>query len=575
MKTSLRTVTCGAVSSESVGQNVVLCGWVHNIRDIGKLVFIDLRDHYGTVQLVSEGELAKELRKIPKESTIQVFGNVQKKLDESGIEVRVEKFSLLSSSQELPFPVNQETEIGETLKHQYRFLHLRRERAHYLVTKRVQVINLIRQVMASRNFLEIHTPILTGTSPEGARDFLVPSRRFKGKFYALPQAPQQFKQLLMMSGFDRYFQIAPCFRDEDPRADRHAGEFYQLDAEMAFVTQEDIIAEFESIFIELLERIEIDRPVSKPFYRMSFDESLIKTGSDKPDTRAKIFFEDITCFSDAIPVSDLALQDDEFLACLSIPVEDSPSRKIFDTVRELGNELLNTNVFYLFLGNETKGTLAKFLDSSVLVKIKEKFLLEPQQKAVLIFLKRKKSLQPQAEQFRVEVAKLFGKFNEKEISFCWITDFPFFELDEDGRIQFCHNPFSMPQGGIEALMSCDPLKIKAFQFDLALNGYELSSGAVRNHELETLLKAFEIVGYSREKTLETFPGITTALRYGPPPHGGMAPGIERFLMVLFDEPNVREVIPFPLTQNGQDLLMNAPSDVDAERLKELGLRLDL
>ncbi|MCS6894223.1 MAG: aspartate--tRNA ligase [Deltaproteobacteria bacterium] len=577
MKTGFRSHTSAQICLDLIGQEVTVCGWVHNVRDLGGLVFIDLRDHYGIIQVVSdEATLTSSFRNLKKESVVQIKGVVQKKVGEENTEIKATSLRLLSESAELPFSVNQETDVSEQIRLQYRFLHLRRQKQHQQITKRSYLIKLIRDILFERKFLEIQTPILTGTSPEGARDFLVPSRRFKGKFYALPQAPQQFKQLLMMSGFDRYFQIAPCFRDEDPRADRHAGEFYQIDAEMAFVTQEDVLQEFESFFVELLTRFGVSKIVSEPFYRMSFDETIVKTGSDKPDLRCAVFYTNMSNFEDLITVDSLSSKgnDQEFLACLKFSLQVYPTRKILDQIVELGRQL-GFSVFYLLQeGENFKGTLAKFIRQEFLEILKETNTAFARSNITLyVFLKRKLQLEPTAEEFRIKVAKILNQFDENKLAFCWITDFPFYELDEFGNLQFCHNPFSMPQGGLEALKSQDPLKIKAFQYDLALNGFELSSGAIRNHELETLLTAFELIGYPREKTLKTFPGITNALRFGPPPHGGMAPGIERLLMILFDEPNVREVIPFPLNQNGQDLLMNAPSEVDDDRLQELGLRL--
>lgn len=574
-RTSYRSHCLGCVTSDLEGERVCLSGWVHNIRDLGGLVFVDLRDHYGILQLVVDEErLKKGIKSVSLESSIQAKGVVQKKPGEEAVEVKLEEFRVLSSSDELPFPVNHVTDVGETLRLRNRFLQLRRSREHSLITNRSRLIKLIRDILYERGFLEIQTPILTGTSPEGARDFLVPSRRFKGKFYALPQAPQQFKQLLMMSGFDKYFQIAPCFRDEDPRADRHAGEFYQIDAEMAFVSQEDVLNEFESFFIELLERFGCSKRLTHPFYMMSFEESCIKTGSDKPDMRAKVTYADISELSDLIKAESLRIQEGEALVSLHLSLQSMPSRSQLDKISDLGRSLLNRSALYCVITDqERKGTILKFVEEEFFKKLFEKVEFRSGTVNLYIFLKRKKSLEPSAEKFRVEVSRIFGQFTEDELAFCWVTYFPFFELDEDGNLQFCHNPFSMPVGGLEALKKEDPLSIKAYQYDLALNGYELSSGAIRNHELETLLTAFEMVGYSREKTLQTFPGITKALMYGPPPHGGMAPGIERLLMVLFDEPNVREVIPFPLTQNGEDLLMNAPSEVEDARLRELGITL--
>ncbi len=571
MKTAYRSHTCGELGLEHLGQEVTLSGWLHNVRDLGHLLFFELRDHYGIVQVVCEGPLVDAVKLVSKESSIQIKGIVAQKPGETKVEIKLKSLKVLSKAEDLPFHVNQDSEVSENLRLQYRFLHLRRLKQHNLISERCRLIKLIREILFKRKFLEIHTPILTGPTPEGARDYLVPSRRYKGRFYALPQAPQQFKQLLMMSGFDRYFQIAPCFRDEDPRADRHSGEFYQIDAEMAFVDQEDVLSEFESFFIELIEAFGTDRMITKPFYRFNYTDICILTGSDKPDLRAQILYKDITELSDLINLETLKPKINQFLACLMFKVDVFPSRKILDEIVVLGKNLLQRDVFYLLLGNENKGSLQKWVSEHFIPAIKTKLNARDGENYCLFFLIRNKDLEPNAEAFRVEVCKKLGCFMNDLLAFCWITDFPFYELDEEGKLQFCHNPFSMPQGGYEALTYMDPLKIKAFQYDLALNGFELSSGAIRNHEYETLIKAFELVGYSKEKVLTTFPGIFRALKYGPPPHGGMAPGLERLMMILFNEPNVREVIPFPLTQNGIDLLMNAPASVDEERLKELGI----
>ncbi|CAL9503630.1 aspartate--tRNA ligase [Streptomyces sp. enrichment culture] len=575
-----RSHTCGELRASDVGTDVRLSGWLHNRRDLGGILFIDLRDHYGITQLVARpGTPAYEaLDKISKESTVRVDGkvvsrgaeNINPELPTGEIEVEVGEVELLGAAAPLPFTINTEDGVNEERRLEYRFLDLRRERMHKNIMLRTAVISAIRHKMTALGFNEMATPILSATSPEGARDFVVPSRLNPGKFYALPQAPQQFKQLLMISGFDRYFQIAPCFRDEDARADRSPGEFYQLDIEMSFVEQEDIFQPVEKLMTELFEEFGGGRHVTSPFPRIPFREAMLKYGSDKPDLRAQLELVDIT---DVFEASEFKAFAGKHVRALPVPkVQDQP-RKFFDQLGEFAITLGAKGLAWVRVGEDGQlsGPIAKFLTEENVKVLTERLGLEAGH-AVFFGAGEFDEVSKIMGAVRVEAAKRAGHFEEGVFRFCWIVDFPMYEKDEEtGKIDFSHNPFSMPQGGLEALENQDPLDILGWQYDIVCNGVELSSGAIRNHDPEIMLKAFEIAGYDRETVEEQFAGMLRAFRFGAPPHGGIAPGVDRIVMLLADEPNIRETIAFPLNGNAQDLMMGAPTELDEARLKELHL----
>ncbi|MCX4989667.1 MULTISPECIES: aspartate--tRNA ligase [unclassified Streptomyces] len=575
-----RSHTCGELRASDVGSDVRLSGWLHNRRDLGGILFIDLRDHYGITQLVARpGTAAYEaLDKVSKESTVRVDGkvvsrgteNVNAELPTGEIEVEVGEVELLGAAQPLPFTINAEDGVNEERRLEYRFLDLRRERMHRNILLRTAVISAIRHKMTALGFNEMATPILSATSPEGARDFVVPSRLNPGKFYALPQAPQQFKQLLMISGFDRYFQIAPCFRDEDARADRSPGEFYQLDVEMSFVEQEDVFQPIEKLMTELFEEFGGDRHVTSPFPRIPFRESMLKYGSDKPDLRAQLELTDIT---DIFEGSEFKAFAGKHVRALAVPDVAGQTRKFFDGLGDYAVEQGAKGLAWVRVGEDGSltGPIAKFLTEDNVAELTKRLSLAAGH-AVFFGAGEFDEVSKIMGAVRVEAAKRSGNFEENVFRFCWIVDFPMYEKDEDtGKIDFSHNPFSMPQGGLEALETQDPLDILGWQYDIVCNGVELSSGAIRNHEPEIMLKAFEIAGYDRETVEEQFAGMLRAFRFGAPPHGGIAPGVDRIVMLLADEPNIRETIAFPLNGNAQDLMMGAPTELDETRLRELHL----
>ncbi|MER5401069.1 MULTISPECIES: aspartate--tRNA ligase [unclassified Streptomyces] len=575
-----RSHTCGELRASDVGTDVRLSGWLHNRRDLGGILFIDLRDHYGITQLVARpGTPAYEaLDKVSKESTVRVDGkvvsrgteNVNPELPTGEVEVEVSEVELLGAAQPLPFTINAEDGVNEERRLEYRFLDLRRERMHRNILLRTAVISAIRHKMTALGFNEMATPILSATSPEGARDFVVPSRLNPGKFYALPQAPQQFKQLLMISGFDRYFQIAPCFRDEDARADRSPGEFYQLDVEMSFVEQEDVFQPIEKLMTELFEEFGGDRHVTSPFPRIPFRESMLKYGSDKPDLRAQLELTDIT---DIFEGSEFKAFAGKHVRALAVPDVAGQSRKFFDGLGDYAVEQGAKGLAWVRVGEDGSltGPIAKFLTEDNVAELTKRLSLAAGH-AVFFGAGEFDEVSKIMGAVRVEAAKRSGNFEENVFRFCWIVDFPMYEKDEDtGKIDFSHNPFSMPQGGLEALETQDPLDILGWQYDIVCNGVELSSGAIRNHEPEIMLKAFEIAGYDRETVEEQFAGMLRAFRFGAPPHGGIAPGVDRIVMLLADEPNIRETIAFPLNGNAQDLMMGAPTELDETRLRELHL----
>ncbi|CAL9509347.1 aspartate--tRNA ligase [Streptomyces sp. enrichment culture] len=575
-----RSHTCGELRSSDVGTDVRLSGWLHNRRDLGGILFIDLRDHYGITQLVARpGTAAYEaLDKLTKESTVRVDGkvvsrgadNINPDLPTGEVEVEVGEVELLGASQPLPFTINTEDGVNEERRLEYRFLDLRRERMHRNIMLRTSVISAIRHKMVTLGFNEMATPILTATSPEGARDFVVPSRLHAGRFYALPQAPQQFKQLLMISGFDRYFQIAPCFRDEDARADRSPGEFYQLDVEMSFVEQEDVFRPIEQLMTELFTEFGNGREVTSPFPRIPFREAMLKYGSDKPDLRAQLELVDIT---DVFEGSEFKAFAGKHVRALPVPDVAAQPRKFFDQLGDYAVSQGAKGLAWVRVGEDGKlsGPIAKFLTEANVAELTKRLSLAPGH-AVFFGAGEFDEVSKIMGAVRVEAAQRAGHFEENVFRFCWIVDFPMYEKDEEtGKIDFSHNPFSMPQGGMDALQNQDPLDILAWQYDIVCNGVELSSGAIRNHEPEIMLKAFEIAGYDAETVEREFAGMLRALRFGAPPHGGIAPGVDRIVMLLADEPNIRETIAFPLNGNAQDLMMGAPTELDEARLRELHL----
>ncbi|MEU1046827.1 aspartate--tRNA ligase [Streptomyces sp. NPDC005897] len=575
-----RSHTCGELRSSDVGTDVRLSGWLHNRRDLGGILFIDLRDHYGITQLVARPgtEAYEALDKLTKESTVRVDGkvvsrgadNINPDLPTGEVEVEVGEVELLGAAQPLPFTINTEDGVNEERRLEYRFLDLRRERMHRNIMLRTSVISSIRSKMVALGFNEMATPILTATSPEGARDFVVPSRLHAGRFYALPQAPQQFKQLLMVSGFDRYFQIAPCFRDEDARADRSPGEFYQLDVEMSFVEQEDVFRPIEQLMTELFTEFGNGREVTSPFPRIPFREAMLKYGSDKPDLRAQLELVDIT---DVFEGSEFKAFAGKHVRALPVPDVSAQPRKFFDQLGDYAVAQGAKGLAWVRVGEDGKlsGPIAKFLTEENVAELTKRLSLAPGH-AVFFGAGEFDEVSKIMGAVRVEAARRAGHFEENVFRFCWIVDFPMYEKDEEtGKIDFSHNPFSMPQGGMDALENQDPLDILAWQYDIVCNGVELSSGAIRNHEPEIMLKAFEIAGYDAETVEREFAGMLRALRFGAPPHGGIAPGVDRMVMLLADEPNLRETIAFPLNGNAQDLMMGAPTELDETRLRELHL----
>ncbi|WP_432079966.1 aspartate--tRNA ligase [Streptomyces sp. WAC 04229] len=575
-----RSHTCGELRSSDVGTDVRLSGWLHNRRDLGGILFIDLRDHHGITQLVARPgtEAYAALDKLTKESTVRVDGkvvsrgadNINPDLPTGEVEVEVGEVELLGAAQPLPFTINTEDGVNEERRLEYRFLDLRRERMHRNIMLRTSVISSIRSKMVALGFNEMATPILTATSPEGARDFVVPSRLHAGRFYALPQAPQQFKQLLMISGFDRYFQIAPCFRDEDARADRSPGEFYQLDVEMSFVEQEDVFRPIEQLMTELFEEFGNGRHVTSPFPRIPFREAMLKYGSDKPDLRAQLELVDIT---DVFEGSEFKAFAGKHVRALPVPDVSGQPRKFFDQLGDYAVEQGAKGLAWVRVAEDGSltGPIAKFLTEENVAELTKRLSLAAGH-AVFFGAGEFDEVSKIMGAVRVEAAKRAGHFEENVFRFCWIVDFPMFEKDEEtGKIDFSHNPFSMPQGGMDALENQDPLDILAWQYDIVCNGVELSSGAIRNHEPDIMLKAFGIAGYDAETVEREFAGMLRAFRFGAPPHGGIAPGVDRIVMLLADEPNIRETIAFPLNGNAQDLMMGAPTELDESRLRELHL----
>jgi len=591
-----RTHTCGQLRKEQVGSRVRLSGWVNRRRDHGGLLFLDLRDHYGVTQCVIEpGDATFAVAdRARAEWVVTVTGpvvartaeTINKELPTGEVELRIEEISVQGVAQDLPMPVFGELDYPEEIRLKYRVLDLRRERLHKNITLRSKVIQSIRRRMIEQGFTEFQTPILTASSPEGARDFLVPSRLHPGQFYALPQAPQQFKQLIMVAGFDRYFQIAPCFRDEDARADRSPGEFYQLDLEMSFVTQDDVFAAVEPVLHGVFEEFANGREVSGlPFPRIPYDESLLKYGSDKPDLRNPIVIADISEMFGRAEVEFKAFKN-KTVRAIPAPGAATQPRSFFDKLNDWARSEMNApGLGYVVLEDEGgklvgKGPIAKFIPPAVLAEIAQKAAVRAGD--ALFFAADAKSDRAAtlAGQARLRIGRELGLTKEGKFEFCWIVDFPMYEWNEDEkRIDFSHNPFSMPNFDREKFLALTDedkdtiLGIKAFQYDIVCNGTELSSGAIRNHDPDVMLKAFEIAGYKREETETKFAGMLNAFRYGAPPHGGTAPGIDRIVMLIAGEENLREVTMFPMNQQAQDLMMNAPSEVSAKQLRELHIRV--
>ena len=580
-----RSHTCAVLRPENIGQPVKLAGWVHRKRDHGQLLFIDLRDHYGVTQCVFTPNSAAfaAAESVRLESVISVTGtvvgrtaeNVNPALPTGLVEVTVEALDVLSTAETLPFQVAGTQEIPEEQRLRFRFLDLRRDKIHANIVLRSKVISSLRGRMQEQGFLEFQTPILTSSSPEGARDYLVPSRIHPGKFYALPQAPQQFKQLLMVAGFDRYFQIAPCFRDEDARADRSPGEFYQLDVELSFVTQDEVFAAIEPVLAGVFAEFSDWTVTPPPFPRIAYDDAMLMYGSDKPDLRNPLKAVDVTEIfrGSEFAVFAKAVEEGAVVRAIRAPGAGEKSRSFFDKTVGLAETLGLGGLAYIVAAETPKGPLAKYLPEERRRRVYEAAGVEPGD-AVFFVSGAAKTLMRATDGLRQHLAKELGLLEANAYRFCWVTDFPFFERDEEtNQIAFSHNPFSMPQGGLERLNSSDPLSIKAFQYDIVCNGVELSSGAIRNHRPDIMLRAFEIAGYGPEEVEKRFGGMLNAFRHGAPPHGGLAPGIDRIVMLLAQEPNLREVIAFPMTQNAEDLLMNAPSSVSEKQLRELHIRM--
>ena len=579
-----RTHTCADLRADDVGTTIRLSGWINRKRDHGQLVFIDLRDHYGVTQCVADSsdETFSMVEQIRNESVVTITGTVVKRSEDSvnkslptgEIEVRIETFSIQSAAEVLPLQVNADEDAGEDTRLRYRYLDLRRSRQHSNIMLRAQIIQSIRGRMVDQGFTEFQTPILTASSPEGARDFLVPSRIHPGKFYALPQAPQQFKQLVMVSGFDRYFQIAPCFRDEDSRADRSPGEFYQLDLEMSFVEQDDVFAAVEPVIGGVFDEFTSEDVVT-PFQRITFADAMLKYGSDKPDLRIPIEIQDVTDVFRGSGFSIFANAVEKGSVVRAIPGPGCGSRSLADRMNAWAQGEGAPGMGYIIYGEgEARGPVAKALGEDKAIALRDQLGLKDGD-AVFFACAAESDAASLAGKARVKIAD-DRDLRSPGFAFCWIVDFPMFERDETtGEVVFSHNPFSMPQGGLEALETMDPLDIKAWQYDLVCNGVELSSGAIRNHLPEVMYKAFQIAGYGPEVVDSKFPGMINAFRYGAPPHGGIAPGIDRIVMLIANEPNIREIILFPMNGKAEDLMMAAPSEVGDEQLRELHIRRQL
>jgi aspartyl-tRNA synthetase len=586
-----RTHNCNEVRASNSDEKVTLSGWIHKKRDHGNLVFIDLRDNYGMTQCVVQKDSShfEEIEKLKLETVIKITGPCIKRaadainaeLDTGEMEVVVDSMEVLGSCGELPMPVFSDQEYSEDIRLKYRFLDLRRKKIHQNIILRSKVISFIRDKMSQLGFLEFQTPILTASSPEGARDFLVPSRLNPGKFYALPQAPQQFKQLIMVAGFDKYFQIAPCFRDEDARADRSPGEFYQLDIEMSFVEQEDIFAILEKLMNDVFLQFSKKKVISKVFPRISYDDALLKYGTDKPDLRNPLMIYDTTdlFLSEEVKfeIFKKLIKQGSLVRAIKTTKTSEQPRSFFDGIDKWAKEQGASGLAYLTIENNNnilsgKGPIGKLFSETAIKELMK--LCEAEVGDSIFFACGKKSeVEKLSAIARDKIANELKLIDENTFAFCWIVDYPMFEQDPvTNKIDFSHNPFSMPQGKMENIDFDNPLNIKAYQYDIVCNGIELSSGAIRNHKPELMYKLFSIAGYSKDQVDDKFSGMINALSYGAPPHGGIAPGLDRIVMLLADEKNIREVTMFPMNQGAQDLMMNAPSDVTDQQLKELNLK---
>ena len=586
MANEYRTNNCGELNISNVGSEVKLAGWIQRIRNLGGMTFVDLRDQYGITQIVvADEELKKQLESLYTECVISVEGTVversnkNKKIPTGDIEIDAKKITVLGTCEPtLPFEINSEkidiSQVREDLRLEYRFLDLRNEKIHNNILLRSQVMKTIREKMDEMGFAEVQTPILANSSPEGARDFLVPSRLHPGEFYALPQAPQQFKQLLMISGFDKYYQIAPCFRDEDPRADRAPGEFYQVDFEMSFATQEDVLHTMEELITTVFKKHTNWKVDEAPLIRIPYREAMEKYGIDKPDLRNPLIIQDATeLFKD----SEFNAFKDKTIKAIVVPNGAAQGRKFFDSMTEFAVEeqgakgLAWTKVDE---NNTPQGGIAKFITEDILKGLEEKLGAKAGD-SIFFVADKLQTAQKIAGQVRIELGKRLDLIEKNTYKFCFIVDFPMYEYNEDeGKIDFNHNPFSMPQGGMEALENKDPLDILAYQFDLVGNGYEMASGAVRNHDPKLMVKAFEIAGYSEKNVEEKFGALYKAFKYGTPPHAGAAPGLDRMIMLIADTQNIREVIAFPKNKKARDAMMNAPSRVEEQQLKDVHIKID-
>ena len=586
-----RTHNCGELTIKNKNQDIVLSGWINKKRDHGNLLFIDLRDNYGLTQCVIDknNEYFKQLEKIQLESVIKIKGKVLERSKETvntdiktgEIEIKITSFEILGECKELPMPIFSEQDYAEEIRLKYRFLDLRRKKIHDNIILRSKVVSFIRNEMLKFGFLEFQTPILTSSSPEGARDFLVPSRLNPGKFYALPQAPQQFKQLIMVSGFDKYFQIAPCFRDEDARADRSPGEFYQLDLEMSFVEQEDVFEVVEKLMVSLFNNFSSKQTLNEKFPRISYEEAMLKYGTDKPDLRNPLLIYEVTNIFTREDIKfeifkKLISSGSKVRTIVTKKTKDKP-RSFFDNIDKWAKEQGASGLAYFTIEKDkkisAKGPVGKFFSENALIEIMRVTSAEVGD-SMFFACGKPNEVEKIASLARDKIAKELNLIDENKFAFCWIVDYPMFEKDEiTKKIKFSHNPFSLPQGDINKLDFTKPLNIKAYQYDIVCNGVELSSGAIRNHKPELMYKLFSIAGYDKKQVDKKFSGMINALSYGAPPHGGIAPGIDRMVMLLADERNIREVTMFPMNQNAQDLMMNAPSEVSDTQLKELNLNL--
>ena len=580
-----RTYTCSELREKHVGEEIKLAGWVDTIRDLGGVLFIDLRDQYGVTQVVVSGDEEKVdfASRIPTESTISVSGKVRLRdtetvnpaLETGTVELFADEIEILGKrSKMLPFEIESSREVREDLRLEYRFLDLRAKKNLENLKMRAELIQFLRMQMIEQGFLEVQTPILTSSSPEGARDYLVPSRMYPGKFYALPQAPQQFKQLLMVSGIDKYFQIAPCFRDEDARADRSPGEFYQLDMEMAFATQEDVFSVMEEVIYNTFTKFSDKKVAEYPFPRIPYEEAMLKYGSDKPDLRNPLEIKDVTDIFEKI---DIKVFSGKIVRTITLPKGASVERSFYDGMTDFAIEECKAKGLAwikILEDGEWQGPIAKFIDE----ESRKVFMERTGTKvgdSIFFIAEHKGIVEKLAGEIRKEIGKRQGLIDDSVFKFCWIVDFPMYEIGDDGKLDFCHNPFSMPQGGMEALLTKDPLDIYAYQYDIVCNGIELSSGAVRNHDPEIMIKAFEKAGYTEEDIKTKFAALFKAFHYGAPPHAGIAPGVDRILMLLSEEDSIREVIAFPMNSKAQDLLMGAPGVVTEKQLRDVHIKLDI